>query len=365
MTNFDYLPGMQKIESDILPKVHEYMRDFSSENYTEEEVRAALACPAPSIANFSALLSPAAEPLLEEIARAAQTVTRRWHGNNVGLYTPLYLANYCDNHCAYCGFSCHKTITRTKLSMHELRQRAEEIAASGLQEVLVLTGESRSESSVEYIAQAITLLRDYFAVISIEIYPLNCDEYVQLQQVGADYVSVYQETYDPVLYDKLHLEGPKRCYTYRFYAQERALLSGMRGVSFGALLGLGDWRRDIFAAGLHAYFTQRKHPQAEIAFSLPRMRPHSHVTERELMQAMLALRLFMPHAGIAISTRERPQLRDAAVRVAATKMSAGVRTSVDEHNDPQFSIADPRSVAEIHAMLRKNDLQPVYLDYIR
>lgn len=360
----NYLPGMQEIDSDSLPRVQALLHGFFPEIYTEQDVRAALAYPAPDVADFSALLSPAAEPLLEEIARAAQAATRRWHGNNVGLYTPLYIANYCENHCSYCGFSCHKNITRTKLSMDELRCRAEEISSTGLQEILVLTGESRSESSVEYIAQAIKLLRDYFPAIGIEIYPLNTEEYAQLQQAGADYVSVYQETYDPILYDKLHLSGPKRCYPYRFYAQERALLGGMRGVSFGALLGLGDWRRDIFAAGLHAYFSQRKHPQAEIAFSLPRMRPHSHVTERQLMQAMQALRLFMPQAGIAISTRERPALRDAAVRLVATKMSAGVRTSVSEQDDPQFSIADPRSVSEIHAMLQNNGLQPVYLDYI-
>ncbi|MCL2530662.1 MAG: 2-iminoacetate synthase ThiH [Oscillospiraceae bacterium] len=364
MSSFDYLPGMQEIDSDSLPRVQALLREFSPETCTEENVRAALACSAPSIADFAALLSPAALPLLEEIAQAAQAQTRRWHGNSVGLYTPLYIANYCENHCSYCGFSCHQDITRTKLSMEDLRRRAEEIAATGLQEILLLTGESRSESSVDYIAQAIALLHNYFPAIGIEIYPLNCDEYATLQQAGADYVSVYQETYDPVLYDKVHVQGPKRCYPYRFYAQERALLGGMRGVSFGALLGLGDWRRDIFAAGLHAYFTQRKHPQAEIAFSLPRMRPHSRVSERELTQAMLALRLLMPQAGIAISTRERPALRDAAVRLAATKMSAGVRTSVSEQDDPQFTIADSRSVSEIHDMLKNNGLQPVYLDYV-
>jgi len=350
--------------TDTLQQVQHLLRKFSPEHATGDEIRVALACPAPSIADFAALLSPAAAPLLEEIARAAQAATRRWHGNSVGLYTPLYLANFCENHCTYCGFSCHQAIARSKLSMGELRERAEAIATTGLQEILLLTGESRSQSPVEYIAEAIALLRDYFPAIGIEIYPLHAEEYAQLWQAGADYVSVYQETYDPVLYAQVHLRGPKRDFAFRFAAQERALQGGMRGVSFGALLGLGDWRRDIFAAGLHAYFTQRKHPQAEIAFSLPRMRPHSQVSERELMQAMLALRLFMPHSGIAISTRERPQLRDAAVRLAATKMSAGVSTSVHDDDDPQFSIADPRSVAEIHAMLRENNLQPVYLDYV-
>jgi len=382
MKQFDpmtYLPGMEQIDSDIMPQVTNILREFSPETYTGEDVsKALLACEGNcSPQAYAALLSPAAVPFLEEMARAAQHETRRWFGNSVSLYTPLYIANYCENHCTYCGFSCHHKIKRGKLSLDEIRREAEMLAATGLEEILVLTGECRSQSSVEYIGEAITLLKDYFAVIGIEIYPLNINEYRHLQLCGADYVSIYQETYDLALYEQLHVSGPKRCYPYRFYSAERAFMGGMRGVSFGALLGLGDFRRDCFAAGLHAYFTQKKYPQAEVAFSFPRIRPvqgeaaqGTDVTERNLLQAMLAARLFMPFAGITVSTRERPGFRDAAAGLTATKISAGVSVGVGGHSDeqkgdPQFVIADDRSVAEIRNMLAQNGLQPVFLDYIR
>ena len=380
MNQFDpmtYLPGMEEISSDILPQVTKLLREFSPESYTGEDVRAALSASSRGIADFGALLSPAAEGFLEEMAQTAQRETRRWHGNSVSLYTPLYIANYCENHCSYCGFSCHQNIKRGKLSLDEIRREAEAIAATGLQEILVLTGESRSQSSVAYIGEAITLLKDYFGVIGIEIYPLNTDEYRHLQQCGADYVSIYQETYDLNLYEQLHQNGPKRSYPYRFYAHERAFQGGMRGVSFGALLGLGDFRHDCFGAGLHAWSTQKKYPQGEVAFSFPRIRQaagvrlqNTGVTERNLLQVMLAYRLFLPFAGLSISTRERPDFRDAAVSLAATKISAGVRVGVGGHGDeqkgdPQFMIADDRSVAEIREMLRRSGLQPVFLDYIR
>lgn len=371
-----YLPGMEEINSDILPQVTALLRKFAPERYTGSDVRAALSASSRGEHDFAALLSPAAEPFIEEMANAARIETRRWFGNSVSLYTPLYIANHCENHCSYCGFSCHHTIKREKLSLGQIRREAESIAATGLEEVLVLTGECRSASSVEYIGEAISLLKDYFGVIGIEIYPLNVEEYRHLQQCGADYVSIYQETYDLALYEQLHLSGPKRSYPYRFYSHERALQGGMRGISFGALLGLGDFRRDCFAAGLHAWFTQKKYPSGEIAFSFPRIRPvqgidqKSGVSERNLLQAMLAFRLFLPFAGITVSTRERPGFRDAAVNLAATKMSAGVSVGVGGHSekqkgDPQFMIADERSVAEIRQALTNNGLQPVFLDYIR
>ncbi|MCL2696438.1 MAG: 2-iminoacetate synthase ThiH, partial [Clostridiales bacterium] len=300
-----------------------------------------------------------------------------WFGNSVGLFTPLYIANYCENHCTYCGFSCHQKIRRAKLTMDELRREAEVIAATGLRELLVLTGECRAASSVEYIGRALELLRDYFGVLGLEIYPLKVDEYHYLRACGADYVSVYQETYDPFLYEKVHPLGPKRCYPYRFYAQERALLGGMRGVAFGSLLGLGDFRRDAFAAGFHAYCTQKKFPQGEFSFSFPRLRPAGDITsapnaitERQLLQTMLAYRLFLPFAGITISTRERPGFRDAAAGLVATKMSAGVSVGVGGHTeaakgDPQFVIADERSVEETRKMLARQGLQAVMIDYVR
>jgi len=369
-----FQPGMEAIESDTMERVLERTRAFSPENYTAEDVRAALRLQTRSAESFAALLSHAAEPLLEDIAGAARCETRRWFGNSVGLFTPLYIANYCENHCTYCGFSSHQKIKRAKLTMDELRREAEAIAATGLRELLVLTGECRGESSVAYIAEALKLLSGYFGVLGLEIYPLNVEEYNYLRGRGADYVSVYQETYDPALYEQVHPLGPKRCYPYRFHAQERALLGGMRGVAFGSLLGLGDFRRDAFAAGYHAYCVQKKYPQAEISFSFPRLRPAGGITmpgaitERQLLQIMLAYRLFLPFAGITISTRERPGFRDAVAGLVATKMSAGVSVGVGGHGeaakgDEQFLIADERSVDEVRKMLARQGLQAVLIDY--
>ena len=374
-----YQPGMEEIQSDILPNVLASVGEFRPERYTTEDARRAIAAPRRSIDDFAALLSPAAAPLLEGMARAALPLTRQWFGNSVGMFTPLYIANYCENSCAYCGFSCLNRIRRGKLCLGEIEREAETIANTGLRELLVLTGECRAASGVEYIGQALELLGKYFGVLGIEIYPLNTEEYAHLRQCGADYVSVYQETYDPGRYDLAHPAGPKRCYPYRFYAQERALRGGMRGAAFGSLLGLGNFRKDAYAAGLHAYYTQRKYPHGEISFSFPRLRPvpgdisaasTTQVQEKDLLQIMLAYRLFMPYAGITISTRERPGFRDAVVGLAATKLSAGVSVGVGGHSekekgDPQFMLADSRSVGEVRAMLHEKGLQAVMIDYIR
>ena len=179
--------------------------------------------------------SPAALPFLEEMARKATWETRKHFGNSVCLFTPLYIANYCENHCVYCGFNCRNRIHRAKLTYEEIDHEMAVIAKSGLKEILILTGESRNMSDVAYIGEALKIARKYFSTIGIEIYPLNSDEYRYLHECGADFVSVYQETYNTDTYEQMHLSGPKRVYPYRFNAQERALMGGMRGVSFGAL----------------------------------------------------------------------------------------------------------------------------------
>lgn len=373
-----YLPDMEQIQSDILEKVLRRTEVYQYQDYTAADVQRALAKDSCSIDDFAALLSPAALPFLEQMAQKAQRETRKHFGSSVCLFTPLYIANYCENHCVYCGFNCHNHILRAKLSEEEIEQELQAIAATGLQEILLLTGESRAASSVDYIGQAVSLASKYFKNVGIEIYPLNSDEYAHLHQCGADFVSVYQETYHPERYAQVHLSGHKRVFPYRFYAQERALMGGMRGVAFGALLGLDDFRKDAFSAGLHAYYTQQKYPQEEISFSCPRMRPYingadnnpNDVHEPQLLQVMLAYRLFLPFAGITISTRERAGFRDNVVGMCATKISAGVRVGVGGHEeeqkgDEQFEISDPRSVEEVDAMLRQKGLQPVYIDYVR
>lgn len=374
-----YQDGMEKIDSDIPQKVLERMEMYDYHSYTQKEVKAALAKETCGIEDFEALLSPAAEGLLEEIAERARRETRKHFGNSVYMFTPLYIANYCENYCIYCGFNCHNKIKRARLKPEEIQQEMKSISASGLEEILILTGESRNMSDVEYIGEAVKIARKYFKVIGLEIYPVNSEEYAYLHQCGADYVTVFQETYNPDKYETLHLSGHKRCFPYRMNAQERALRGGMRGVGFGALLGLSDFRKDALAAGYHAYLLQQKYPHGEIAFSCPRLRPiinndkinPKDVHEAQLLQVVCAYRIFMPFASITISTRECERVRDNLVAIAATKISAGVSVGIGEHvegqeakGDKQFEISDGRSVEEVYHAIEQAGMQPVMSDYV-
>lgn len=373
-----YLDDMDVIESDLLEKVLSTVKKYDYHQYTSRDVEIALHKDNLSIDDFGALLSPVALSYLEDMARKANLETRKHFGNSISVFTPLYIANYCENECVYCGFKATNKIQRATLSKEDAENELKAIAATGLEEILLLTGESRYKSDVEYIGETIKLATKYFKTVGIEIYPLNVEEYTYLRNCGADFVSVYQETYNPDKYAEVHLWGSKRIFPYRFYAQERALLGGMRGVSFGALLGLDDFRKDAFAAGLHATLIQQKYPHAEIGFSVPRLRPFKNnannnskdVHEKQLLQVMLAYRLLMPFAGVTISTRERAEFRDNVIGMVATKMSAGVNVGVGGHDDEQkgdeqFEISDERSIREVHEMIVSKGLQPVYTDYIR
>lgn len=374
----EYLPDMEIIDSDIMDQVISLSSKYDYHQYTQSHVRQALAKDQISVEDYAALLSPAAFDFLEEMAEKSKALTKKQFGNGIALFTPLYIANYCENNCIYCGFNCKNKIHRGKLTVEEMEQEMQAIAKTGLKELLLLTGESRSQSDVTYIGQAVSAATKYFSTVGIEIYPLNSDEYAYIKQCGADFVSVYQETYDSDKYEEMHLSGPKRVFPYRFNSQERALMGGMRGVSFGALLGLGDFRRDAFAAGLHAMLIQKKYPHAEISFSVPRLRPYinnkdnnpNDVHEPQLLQVMLAYRLLLPFAGITISTRERAGFRDNVIGLVANKISAGVKVGVGGHDedakgDEQFEISDPRSVDQVHKMILDKGCQPIYTDYIR
>jgi len=367
---------MEMLDSGIMEAVLEARSGYEPESYTETDVRRAIR-EGTDIDGFMALLSPAAEGLTEEIAREARRVTRAHFGNSVCLFTPLYISNYCQNACVYCGFGCHNKIQRLALRPDQFGPELDAISDTGLQDILILTGESRKHSDVGYIAECVRQASERFTSVGIEVYPMNTDEYSVLKEAGADYVTVFQETYDPRLYAELHPSGPKRIFSYRFDAQERALRAGMRGVAFGALLGLGDSRRDAFACGLHASLLQRAYPHAEISMSLPRLRPYknhegadSGVSERQLLHVAMAYRLFLPFAGQTISTRERPGFRDGIVGISATKISAGVSVGIGEHSgeghgDGQFEISDPRTVDQVVRALKDQGLQPVMADYVR
>lgn len=384
-SHMEYLPGMEVLDSDLKDRVLAEMGSYDYTRYTAADVKAALEHTTCSLEDFKALLSPAAAPFLEEMARKAHGETQRHFGNTVYLFTPLYIANYCENYCVYCGFNCYNHIQRMKLTMEQIQHEMEIIAQSGMEEILILTGESRAQSDVAYIGEACKLARKYFRMVGLEIYPVNTEEYRYLHQCGADYVTVFQETYDTDKYEQLHLLGQKRVWPYRFDAQERALRGGMRGVAFSALLGLSDFRKDALATGLHAYLLQRKYPAAEISLSCPRLRPIVNndkinpldVGERELCQVLCAYRLFLPFAGITVSSRESARFRDGIVKIAATKVSAGVSTGIGDHEekytgkstgaqqgDEQFEIADARSFDEMYRDMDGEGLQPVLNDYL-
>lgn len=376
--HMEYLPDMEQIDSDIKDSVIAEMNAYDPAKYTAEDVKLALEHETKTEEDFKALLSPAALPFLEEIAQQARLETRKHFGNSINMFTPLYISNYCENYCIYCGFNCHNKIHRAKLNYEEIEKEMQAIAKTGLQEVLLLTGESKKMSNVEYIGEACKIARKYFKVVGLEVYPMNSDEYSYIQKCGADYVTVFQETYNSDKYETLHLAGHKRVFPYRLETQERALMGGMRGVGFAALLGLSDFRKDAFATGMHAYLIQRKYPHAEIAFSCPRLRPiinndkinPKDVHEPQLLQVICAYRLFMPFASITISTRECQRFRDNIVQIAATKISAGVDVGIGGHSDgekkgdEQFEISDSRNVKQVYDALCKNGMQPVMSDYI-
>lgn len=382
--HMEYMEGMERMDSDVMERVLREVKAYDYTACTDADVRRALAHETCSVEDLKALLSPAARGHLEEMAARAKTETGKHFGNTVYLFTPLYLANYCENYCVYCGFNCYNDISRKKLTREEMKKEMEVIAASGIEEILLLTGESRSMSDVNYIGEACRLAAKYFRNVGLEIYPVNTEEYRYLHECGADYVTVFQETYDVDRYEKLHLMGHKRVFPYRFEAQERAIRGGMRGVAFSALLGLADFRKDALASALHVYYLQRKYPHVEYSLSCPRLRPIIHnekidpldVHERELCQILCAYRIFLPYVGITVSSREQKHFRDGIVKIAATKVSAGVSTGIGDHEskyegteggdagDEQFAISDDRSFGQMYGDMEKEGLQPVLNDYV-
>ncbi len=380
-----YMEGMERISSDIYDKVISEMKSYDYSRYTAADVRRALVHESCTVEDFKALLSPAAEPFLEKMAERARLETQKHFGNTVYLFTPLYIANYCENYCVYCGFNCYNDIRRMKLSMEQIDHEMKVIAESGMEEILILTGESRAKSSIEYIGEACKLARKYFRMVGIEIYPVNTEEYRYLHECGVDYVTVFQETYDSDRYEQLHLLGHKRVFPYRFESQERALMAGMRGIACSALLGLSDFRKDALASALHVYYLQRKYPHAEISLSCPRLRPIINndeinpldVHEKQLCQILCAYRIFLPFCGITVSSRESESFRNGIVKIAATKVSAGVSTGIGDHEskytgketdsaegDEQFEISDGRSLGKMYSDMTNEGMQPVLNDYL-
>ncbi|HEY3297063.1 MAG TPA: 2-iminoacetate synthase ThiH [Armatimonadota bacterium] len=361
----------------FLEIVEEY-QDFDFDGFfarvTEADVLRTIDKNRLSPLDYLTILSPAAESRLEDIAQRAHSLTVQHFGHTMQLFTPMYVANYCVNHCRYCGFNSENDLHRSRLEPEDVAVEAEIIAKTGLKHILLLTGESVKYSSVKYIGECVRELKRFFTSIGIEVYPLKEEDYRKLIAAGVDSLTMFQETYDRDAYAYLHPAGPKRNYQFRLDAPERGCRAGMRSVNIGALLGLSEWRREAFLTGLHADYLQRNYPDVELSVSPPRMRPHLgafqpavDVTDMNLVQYVTALRLFMPRTGITLSTRETPDLRQRMAKLGVTKMSAGVSTAVGGHSQGedsgQFEIADDRSVTEISAMLYGLGCQPVYKDW--
>lgn len=326
--------------------------------------------------DFLALLSPTGEKYLEQIAEKAHKLTLQNFGKAIVLYTPMYLGNYCANKCAYCGFNVDNKIKRLKLSMDEIEEEAKSIQATGLKHILILTGSSRKETPVSYIADAVNVLKKYFDSISIEVYPLTEEEYKQVVQSGVDGLAIYQEVYNEEIYDKVHIAGPKKNYMFRLDAPERGCKAEMRNVGIGALLGLNDWRKEFFFVGLHAKYLQDKYADVDISVAMPRIREHIGtfkevypISDKSLVQMIIACRVFLPRIGMTMTTRESEALKDNLLPLGVTKISAGVSTEVGGHtsedkSDEQFEIADNRTVEEVKQGLLSKGYQPVFKDWM-
>ena len=354
-------------------------RDLDVESYfntlTDEKIAAVLQKWRINPMDFLALLSPLAQNQIEEMAQKAHEITIRQFGRTIMLYTPLYLSNFCNNQCVYCGFNQKNKIERKQLTLEEVEREAAQISESGLKHILILTGDAPKIATMAYLEDCCRILSKYFTSISIEIFALTEKEYLRLVNAGVDSLTIYQETYNEALYKELHLKGPKTDYLYRLDAPERGCKTGMRSVNIGALLGLDDWRKEAFLTGMHGDYLQRKYPETEIAVSLPRIRPHAGefqpafiVEDIDIVQIMTAMRIFMPRMGIAISTRENEVFRNNILPLGVTKMSAGSCTAVggrtsEEKTTGQFEISDERSVPEMVSMLENSGWQPVYKDW--
>jgi 2-iminoacetate synthase len=320
--------------------------------------------------------------MLEQLAQEARSLTQQYFGRTINLYEPLYLSNHCANQCVYCGFHASLDIPRRKLGEQEIEAECHALAQTGIQSILLLTGESRKHTPPEYLETAIKIAKKYVASIALEVYPLETEEYALLNAAGCDGVTVFQETYDQTRYKILHPAGKKKDYIYRYQTPQRAALGGMRQITLGVLLGLADWRQDILALYEHLRALEKEFPGVDYTLSFPRLREaydykekNYLVSDTDLAKIICTTRLFFPRVSINLSTRESAAFRDKAVHFGATKISAGSSTAVGGYVVPdteiylgvrsaaQFAVNDERSVAEVKAMLERQGFDPVFTDW--
>jgi 2-iminoacetate synthase len=343
------------------------------------DVERALAAPAGSysLEKLLALISPAAEDYLEEMAQMAQQLTIQRFGRTIRLYAPLYLSNYCINNCRYCGFNKENKSERRRLTIEQAVNEADVIASENLRDILLVSSEDRKFISIDYLSELAGRLRSKFSSISIEVYQMSSAEYAKLLDAGIEGVTLYQETYNRGAYCYYHLSGPKSDYDNRLDAPDRIAAAGMREIGLGVLLGLTNWRVEALALGEHAHYLIKRYWQSHISFSFPRLRP-AHIikgsqfkhllSDKNLVQMIIALRLCFADVGLVLSTREGAELRDHLIEVGVTKVSAGSKTCPGGYSQPtnaieQFEIDDTRSPAQVAGMIRAHGFEPVWKDW--
>ncbi|HIF5960947.1 TPA: 2-iminoacetate synthase ThiH [Vibrio parahaemolyticus] len=347
---------------------------------TEQDVERALAKPKRDLEDFKALISPAAEPYLEQMAKLSYSLTRKRFGNTMSLYIPLYLSNLCANACTYCGFSMENRIKRRTLNRDEVEAEIDAIKRMKFDSVLLVTGEHETKVGMKYFREMVPIIKQRFNYLAMEVQPLDQDEYAELKTLGLDAVMVYQETYHPKTYAQHHLRGNKMDFRYRLETPDRLAKAGIDKIGIGALIGLEEWRTDCFFAAAHLDYLERTYWQSRYSISFPRLRPcagnvpasglqpKSVMTDKQLVQLICAYRLFNPEVELSLSTRESPQFRDNVLPLGITSMSAASKTqpggyATEEVELEQFEISDERSAASVEDMIRAKGFDPVWCDW--
>ena len=376
-----------------------------SRHATRAAAESVLAKPAPEIADLPVLLSDAAGNHLEELSRRSQRVTQQRFGKVIRFFAPLYLSNECINNCKYCGFSRDNAILRVTLSLEEVRREASEIARQGFRNILLVAGEHPKFVSNHYLRDCVAALRELFSSVSLEVGPMETDEYRPIVEAGAEGLVVYQESYERGIYEQVHTSGPKRDFDWRLDTPERAYAAGFRRLGIGALYGLADWRFEAISLALHCDYLLRNCWKSQVTISLPRLRPHAgefqpltQITDRQLVQLVCALRLTFPDVGLVLSTREPARLRDGLFPIGITHISAGSHTEPGGYTGAgaenihltqrgrmvpltsessewaipstartkatgQFDIADERSPDQVAAVIQRLGYEPVWKDW--
>ncbi|MBB1192154.1 2-iminoacetate synthase ThiH [Flavobacterium sp. SOK18b] len=344
---------------------------------TTIEVEQALAKTKRNLDDFLALISPAAQPYLEQMAQISHELTKKRFGKTIQMYAPLYLSNECQNICTYCGFSLDNKIKRKTLTESEITLEVEALKKAGFDHVLLVTGEANYTVNINYFLKSVTQIKNDFSTISVEVQPISTEEYLQLHQTGVYSVLVYQETYHRDVYKQYHTKGKKSNFDFRLETPDRVGTAGIHKIGLGVLLGLEDWRTDSFFNALHLDYLQKTYWKTKYTVSFPRLRPAEGVIQpnfimddKDLTQLICAYRLWNEDLEISISTRENEKFRNNIIPLGTTSMSAGSKTNpggyvIDPQSLEQFEISDERSVAEIAQMITQKGYEPVWKDWDR